>query len=208
MRISVDSEDIFELSEIQKKVIKNDIHADEFDKDMKRRLHWILNHKYERCFERLKTEWLPKLKIRMSSIPTDDDQLASIIFSQPDYKCRKTRDAEKEKRSVDEILFREAIIGNSEADKVDISFEKALDVHRNRLKESCANKINQLNEQLEIALENDNFTEATAIRHTKKILRSLNETMNLTHCKTIEDIKYSIPIELHDVWNYYDPVKK
>lgn len=92
MKISVDNQEIFSLSEVQKKVIKNDIHADEFDADMKRRLHYILTHKYEECFKRLKNEWEPKLASRVSSIPTNPDELAKLIFSQPDYKCRKTRE--------------------------------------------------------------------------------------------------------------------
>jgi len=92
MKISVDNQELFSLSEVQKRVIKNDIHADEFDADMKRRLHYILTHKYEECFKRLKQEWEPKLASRVSSVPTNPDELAQLIFSQPDYKCRKTRE--------------------------------------------------------------------------------------------------------------------
>lgn len=93
MKISVDDKEIFQLSEIQKKVIQNDINSDIFEDDMKRRLHWVLNHKYERCLERLKSEWMPKLKGRLQSIPTNDDDLAEIIFSQPDYMGRNRRDS-------------------------------------------------------------------------------------------------------------------
>jgi hypothetical protein len=92
MKISVDGVELFELSEVQKKVIKNDIHEDEFESDMKRRLQHILIHKYERSFERLKTEWIPKLSKRYPSIPTDSDSLAKLIFSQSDYLDRKNRE--------------------------------------------------------------------------------------------------------------------
>ena len=47
MKISVNNTELFTLSETKKKVLKNDIHADEFDADMKRRLEWVLMHKYE-----------------------------------------------------------------------------------------------------------------------------------------------------------------
>lgn len=93
MKISVDDKELFSLSETQKKVIKNDIHEDIFDEDMKRRLQYILMHKYERCMERLKKEWEGKLKERVASIPTNDDALAELIFSQPEYKSRKQRDS-------------------------------------------------------------------------------------------------------------------
>lgn len=92
MKISVNDEHIYTLSDTQKRVIRNDIHEDEFENDMKRRLHWVLHHKYERCLERLKAEWIPKLKNRVSSIPTDDEKFAELVFSQSDYKCRKQRD--------------------------------------------------------------------------------------------------------------------
>ena len=92
MKISVNDEHLFTLSEIQKKVIKNDIHEDIFEQDMKRRLQYILTHKYERCFDRLKGEWLLKLEERYQSIPTNPDALAELIFSQPDYKSKAKKD--------------------------------------------------------------------------------------------------------------------
>jgi len=93
MKISVDDEELFTLSDTQKKVIHNDINEDIFNEDMKRRLQYILTHKYERCFERLKNEWMPVLKERMQSIPTNDDDLAEVIFKQPEYKSRKMRES-------------------------------------------------------------------------------------------------------------------
>lgn len=95
MKISVDDIELFTLSETKKNVIKNDIDADIFDNDMKRRLQYILNHKYERCFERLKKEWDSKLAANgVSMIPTDPDVYAQLVFSQPNYKDRKARDLE------------------------------------------------------------------------------------------------------------------
>lgn len=93
MRITVDGKEVLNLSETQKKVIQNDIPSDAFQDDMERRVNYILTHKYERCMERLKAEWHPKLKGRMPSIPTNDDALAELIFSQPDYKNRTQREA-------------------------------------------------------------------------------------------------------------------
>lgn len=97
MKISVNDQELFTLSDTQKKVICNDIHADIFEDDMKRRLNYILMHKYERCFQRLKAEWEPKLKdAGVASIPLDNDAFAELVFSQPNYKCRKTRENESQ----------------------------------------------------------------------------------------------------------------
>lgn len=95
MQIKVDDELIFELSEIQKKVIQNDIPSEIFDEDMKRRLKWILfDEKYSRCFDRLKKEWEPKLIASgYKQLPFDPDEFAELVFSQPNYMNRSQREA-------------------------------------------------------------------------------------------------------------------
>lgn len=95
MKVSVDGVDLFSLSETQKKVIRNDILSEIFDEDMKRRLQWVLMHKYERCFERLKKEWEPKLAANgVQAIPLDPEAFAELVFAQPEYKNRSQRDAD------------------------------------------------------------------------------------------------------------------
>lgn len=98
MKISVDNIELFALNDTQKSVIKNDIHSDVFDEDMKRRLQYILTHKYERCFARLKAEWDKKLVDNgVQSVPTDPDAYARLVFSQPNYMDRKSREAAAQK---------------------------------------------------------------------------------------------------------------
>jgi hypothetical protein len=95
MKISVNDKELFSLSETQKLVMKNDIHSDIFEDDMKRRLQYILNHKYEQCFSRLKNEWMSKLKDNgIQDIPLNDEQFAQLVLSQPNYKNRSQRDLE------------------------------------------------------------------------------------------------------------------
>lgn len=98
MKISVNDQELYSLSDIQKQVIQHEISEDLFDDDMKRRLYWILNHKYDEVFKSLKNEWEPKLAQRMDSIPTDRDKFAQLVFSQPDYKNRKARDLDLESK--------------------------------------------------------------------------------------------------------------
>lgn len=93
MKISVNDKELFSLSEIQKKVICDNISEDIFESDMRRRLRWVLMHKYEQCFKALKAEWDQKLAaLGVASVPTDPDEYAKVVFSQPTYQCRKTRD--------------------------------------------------------------------------------------------------------------------
>lgn len=94
MKISVDGKELFTLSETQKKVIQNDIDSSIFEEDMKRRLQYILTHKYEQCYKRLKEEWEPKLKANgVKAIPLDDQDFAELVFQQPQYKNRSQREA-------------------------------------------------------------------------------------------------------------------
>jgi hypothetical protein len=105
MQIKVDNDTVYEVDDFKKKVICNDIMEDAFDEDIRRRVRYIIEHKFERCLDRLKDEWIPKLKGRVTHIPTDDAQLALLIFAQEDYKDRKLREEdEKRKREGDPSL--------------------------------------------------------------------------------------------------------
>ncbi len=92
MKVQCEGKDIFTLSEIQIKVIRNDIKDEDFQDEMERRLADALISKYEACLQRLIKDWEPKIKARFASIPSDKDALAEVIFSQPDYKTRTQRE--------------------------------------------------------------------------------------------------------------------
>lgn len=96
MKVQVNGELIFELAEWEKDVIKNDIHADDFDADMKRRLEWVLRHKAEQCYNRMEKEWLEKLRADplVQSIPKSKEAFVALVKSRSDYKDRKAKDAE------------------------------------------------------------------------------------------------------------------
>lgn len=99
MKISYDDSALFTVSDTQKQVMCNDIPSEVFDAEMKRRIHYIVNHKYNQCMERLKREWTPKLKaLGITSIPLDDDAFAALVFARPEYKSRSQRMSDEEKR--------------------------------------------------------------------------------------------------------------
>lgn len=93
MKISVDDQELFTLSETQKRVIMHDIPEEIFKEDMKRRLRWVLEHKYEQCFKRLKEEYDPKLKsLGIESVPLSETAYAELVLSHPTYMSRSKRD--------------------------------------------------------------------------------------------------------------------
>ena len=94
MKISVNDVELYTLTDLQKQVIENDIPSEILQEDLERRLQWVLIHKYERCFDRLKKEWDSKLEANgETSIPLDKDAYATLVFDQPNYKDRSARDA-------------------------------------------------------------------------------------------------------------------
>lgn len=93
MKVKINEELLFELTEIQKSVLKDNISADILEEDLKRRIFYIINHKYEQCFKNLKLEWEPKLAAKgISTIPTDKDAFTQLVLAQPEYKDKKKRD--------------------------------------------------------------------------------------------------------------------
>lgn len=102
--------------------------------------------------------------------------------------------------------FRSAWRKGTTNEPIKIDLEACKDIHREHLRQAAERKIGDLDTELEQALKASNLPQAVATRRTMTALNSIHG-MNLTHCKTPEDVKYSIPKELHDVWSLYPPVR-
>ena len=96
MKIKVDEVEIMNLPKWKQDVIKNDLLAETFDEDMKRRLCYVWEHKFEQCYKRMQDEWLPKLQDdpAVQSIPADKEAFVQMVMARPDYKNRSAREAE------------------------------------------------------------------------------------------------------------------
>lgn len=112
----------------------------------------------------------------------------------------------KEDKIPQDLTFRDAWKKGDIHEPIKIDFTKAVEIHRERLKEAASQKIFDLSVDLEIALKGNNLPLQVSLRRTSQILTTIHE-MNMTHCKTITDVKYCIPRELHDVWNFYVPTR-
>ena len=104
-----------------------------------------------------------------------------------------------------DLTFRDAWYLGTVEEPIKIDFNKSIAIHRNRLKQACDKKIQELTKQMALAFEKSNLPEAVAIGRTTQILRTMHE-MDLSHCKNVQDIKFSIPRELFDVWDFYNPI--
>ena len=93
MKISVNDQELYTLTETQKKVIMNDIHADIFKDDMKRRLHYIVMDRiYKKSMEKMRKDWDQQLRANgVKSFPVDNDAYADLVLKQPQYRDYKSR---------------------------------------------------------------------------------------------------------------------
>lgn len=102
-----------------------------------------------------------------------------------------------------DLTFRDAWIKGDVHEPIRIDFPKAISIHRKRLQKAAEKKVQQLEEEIKVAVERKNLPEQVALIATQKILKTIHEA-DLTHCKTIDDLKKSVPKELKDVWEYYE----
>lgn len=98
MKITLNNEELLTLSEMQKKVIQNDIPSSQFESDMKRRLMHVINHPCERFIEKNAQFGREFLKLKgLQYIPSEKMQFASLIFQ---YAPVSLSEIEKRSHSV------------------------------------------------------------------------------------------------------------
>ena len=89
MQIKVGNKVIMEISQQDLKCLKNDL-LDTEDWFVK-----ALTGKINNCKKRMMREWIPRLRAKGLSIPSNDEELVDLILAQPDYKNRAERDKEE-----------------------------------------------------------------------------------------------------------------
>ena len=96
-RIDGVDQEVCEITQHHLDVIGNEIPSSILIQDLKRRVEYILMHKYKRCLKRMKDEWIPKLQENgVESIPLNDQALVDLILQQDNYKNAQQRQDEAE----------------------------------------------------------------------------------------------------------------
>lgn len=105
MKISVDGVELLTFTETQKKVFQYDMRADTYERVLKGMIIHVLEHKFKRCYDRLKKEWEPKIiKAGAKEVPLDKEKFAEHVFKHKDYKNRSAKEAiKKEKEKTIEV---------------------------------------------------------------------------------------------------------
>lgn len=96
MQVKLDDEVLFEIDERMVNLIAHDI-IDPIP-DIKRRLRWVIEHKCDQCYVRMKDQWMEKLMAdpKVDSIPANKQKFVDMILSHPEYKNRAQREKESQ----------------------------------------------------------------------------------------------------------------
>ena len=93
MKILINDKVARELTEIQLKILKDNIFTETLEEDLISRINWVIDKKIEDSIKKIKEEWLPKLSgLGINEIPLDDLKFAELIFKQKEYKDRSAKD--------------------------------------------------------------------------------------------------------------------
>ena len=87
--IKVNDIEIFQISNTDEELLGQDLL--EVDAEINRRMQYIIDHKVDQCFKRMKEEWVDSGKLEglgVTSIPTNRDELVALITAQPDYMTK------------------------------------------------------------------------------------------------------------------------
>lgn len=82
MEVKVNGKVVLALEEWKEKVIQHDIPTEIFQEDMERRVRWVVEHHFERCFNKFYNECLrvvvPERNIK--EVPLDWKQFSELMF--------------------------------------------------------------------------------------------------------------------------------
>ena len=93
MQIKIDDSVVFEISDVDVKLLEHDLIN--VEAEIRRRLEYIIKHKVEQCYKRLKDEWDKKLAEdpKIKSVPSKRDDYVSFITRLPSYQNRVERES-------------------------------------------------------------------------------------------------------------------
>lgn len=86
MKFQVDDKETCSLSDMQERVMFYSINEKQFHSCMCQKVNWVVNSSYQGALDQLLKDWMPKMIERYDSLPTNQEKLLDMIFSQKDYE--------------------------------------------------------------------------------------------------------------------------
>lgn len=89
MKILLDGKEIYEISEVQLNIFKSEIDSKDLSAYLEKIITNTIKDNVTIVFNRLKKEWIVKLKeAGVKNIPLDDMEFAQLIFNQDSYDSK------------------------------------------------------------------------------------------------------------------------
>lgn len=96
MEIKIDNKTVVTLNDTQLNVLRFTDTDDKIVTNISDRINRMINEKYLSSLDYLKKSWVPKLKAKGINLPYDEQELAELIFKQPDYlNCSQRNELSK-----------------------------------------------------------------------------------------------------------------
>ena len=106
MKVYLDNQLVFDVTENHINMIKYDMASDRFVSDFIRRLQWIINEQIKFTHTKMKMEWEPLLIQRgIKCLPVDPIEFHKLVSSQPDYKDLDDKIAQQTASTVESSTF-------------------------------------------------------------------------------------------------------
>lgn len=94
MRLFLDSEEVLEITDLDKKILESDVNTALLNDFIKHLTTYFVTNKINACKQTLLTDYAQDLKDTHQSLPTNDNAICELIFALPSYKDRAQKDAE------------------------------------------------------------------------------------------------------------------
>lgn len=92
MDVFLDDEKLFTISDTDIKLLAHDL--EDPISEIKRRLEYIISHKCDQCYKRMRDEWVERFEKtgEISAVPLGRDAFVALVTAHPDYKDRVERE--------------------------------------------------------------------------------------------------------------------
>jgi hypothetical protein len=92
MKVYLDDKEIFEITQTDLDLLGHELL--DVQSEIERRIQWVIAHKCEQVFKRIKEEWIPKFLEADTIPPKTREGFVAAVKVHKDYKNRIAREAE------------------------------------------------------------------------------------------------------------------
>jgi hypothetical protein len=92
MKVYLDEKEILEITQTDLDLLGHDLL--DVQGEIERRIQWVISHKCEQIYNRMKAEWTQRFLDADTLPPKTREAFVAVVKAQPTYKDRAAREAE------------------------------------------------------------------------------------------------------------------